>query len=287
MSSDLQDDGPTSRWKTRHDERAGTDLRSMFFLCRHLLLRHLLHLLSGGNISFAVRQSPFVRQSGLLIGNVYLLARSLRFLPTNACFLFPLLRRLFSHPLSLLISRVSRAGAREQAGLWKKICATKLSVRSPLRAVVDRSYVLPAGRTTIELDDGFVTGLSFSHLKVVFTLAVDVWRTIRLLFGRVIEETTRTFKTSPRYSTNLLDVARQRTSPLPSSTPPPLPPTLLPRPSSLLFLLLPGTISFALRVCRSTVREADLASWIIRMHQIVHDRKDRACGVDTQGDPPE
>jgi len=52
-------------------------------------------------------------------------------------------------------------------------------------------------------------------------------------------------------------------------------------------LPLPRAISFALRVPRLTVREADLASWVVRVHQVVHDREDRAGSINAQSDPPE
>jgi hypothetical protein len=57
-----------------------------------------------------------------------------------------------------------------------------------------------------------------------------------------------------------------------------------------LILLAPGGgrgVGFALRRPRVAVREADLASWVVRVHEVVHDREYRAGGVDPEGDPPE
>lgn len=107
--------------------------------------------------------------SDFLIGNAYLLARfySVWFLPLS-----------FSSFL---------ARSREQAGLWKKIYVTKVSVRG-IQGHDGRSKSRSTDKENDADDGDFVGRLSFS-CRDVFALTANISRTIRLLAGRVIEET--------------------------------------------------------------------------------------------------
>lgn len=288
---------PASRERTRHDERVYVDLRSSPFPATSSSSsssgrKYVICDWSHSPLKTAIESIPFFgeisfgRRATWSVSCVCSLASvSLPTLTRASASLLLFFLLQFVLLLSLSLSSGARKCARTGRPVEENMCYETISRRGPLRALADRSHVLPAGRATVEPDDGFLAHLSFPlPTRVVFIFAANTSRTIsRLSVGRVVDKTTRPFRTLLRHSTILLAGARQRSSPLPSSTPAPLPPC---RPS-LPFLLLPGTISFALRVPRLAVREADLASWIIRMHQIVHDREDRARGVDTQGDPPE